>query len=223
MNILGLDTATGATAVALARADGWIAEARDDVAAGERPHHSQRLLALAAELVARAGISWRSVDAVAVGVGPGGYTGLRIGLATARGLAWSLGAGLLGVGTLRALAEPVPAGAVASVIDARRGEAFIAVYRDGDELVAPTVCAPHELAALAGRGGPGTLAVGDGALRFRSFLEAGGIAVAPAASERHRISAAAVCRLAASGSATAPVPDYLRLADAERSQEAHTT
>jgi tRNA threonylcarbamoyladenosine biosynthesis protein TsaB len=223
MNVLGFDTATPSTAVALLRSDGWLREARDDPEAGSRPGHAQRLLALAAELLAGSGLGWQALDAIAVGVGPGGYTGLRIGIATARGLALSRGAGLLGVGTLRALAEPSPGRAVAAVLDARRGEAFVAVYRDDEELLAPRVCEPAELGRWAGRGGPGVLAVGDGALRFQSFLEADGVAVAPAESELHRVSAAAVCRLAARGTVTAAVPEYLRFADAERTQDPSTT
>jgi tRNA threonylcarbamoyladenosine biosynthesis protein TsaB len=224
VNILALETATPSTAVALLRADGRLDEARDDVAAGERPRHAQRLLVLAAELLSRAALGWEALDAVAVGVGPGGYTGLRIGLATARGVALSRGAGLLGVGTLRALAEPLRGRAVAAVLDARRGEAFVAVYRDdGEEVLAPRVCAPQELAEHAARGGPDVLAVGDGALRFRAHLEARGIAVAPMESELNRVSAAAVCRLAASGTVTAALPDYLRLADAERARASSTT
>ena len=216
MNVLGLDTATSATVVALARSDGWLREARDDVRPRERPQHSQRLLTLAAELLAAAGIDWTQVELIAAGVGPGGYAGLRIGLASARGLARAHGARLVGVGTLRALAEPVQARSVAAVIDARRGEAFVGVYRDGAELLAPRVCRPDELSMLARAGGPGTLAVGDGALRFRELIErGGGVVVAPVDSELHAVSAAAICRLGLGASATLADPDYQRLADAE--------
>ncbi len=222
MNVLALDTATPSSVVALARADGWLGEARDDVAAGERPRHAQRLLALAAELLAEAGIGWEAIGRVAVGVGPGGYTGLRIGLATAHGIALAHGAQLVGVGTLRALAEPVRDRSGLAVLDARRGEAFVAAYRDGHELIAPCVCAPAELAGLLRGAGPDSLAVGDGALRFRELLERGGVRVAPEQSDLHRVSAGAICRLAASGNVTAAVPDYLRLADAELALSAKT-
>jgi tRNA threonylcarbamoyladenosine biosynthesis protein TsaB len=221
VNVLGLDSATPSSAVALARDDGWLREARDDVAAGERPRHAQRLLALAAELLAGAGIGWEAIGRVAVGVGPGGYTGLRIGLATAHGIALAHGAQLVGVGTLRALAEPVGERAAVAVLDARRGEAFVAVYREGRELIAPCVCRPPELAGLVRQAGGDALAVGDGALRFREFLEHG-VCVAPEESDLHRVSAGAICRIAASGSATAAVPDYLRLADAELALSAKT-
>ena len=170
---------------------------------------------MAAALLERAGLDWRQIDRLAAGVGPGGYTGLRIGLATARGIAQSSGAELVGVGTLQALAEPVTGRAAAAVLDARRGEAFVAVYRDGEELLPPRTCRPEEIAGLALAGGPQTLAIGDGAQRYRESIERGGIEVAPAASGLHRLSAAAICRLAAAGNFGPANPDYLRLADAE--------
>ncbi len=220
MNVLGIDTATTSTAVALARSDGWLREARDDVEPGTRPRHAQRLLALARELLDAAGIGWGEVGRIAVGVGPGGYTGLRIGLATAHGIAAAVGAQLVGVGTLRALAEPLGERSAVAVLDARRGEAFLAIYRDGEVLLAPRVCSPEQLAELASRGGRQALAVGDGALRFRELIEGAGVAIAPAESSLHRVSAAAVCRLAAASGASSAAPDYLRLADAEIALEA---
>jgi tRNA threonylcarbamoyladenosine biosynthesis protein TsaB len=222
VNILALDSATPSSAVALARADGWLREARDEVAPGERPQHARRLLALAAELLTAAELTWSEIGRVAVGVGPGGYTGLRIGLATAHGIALAHGAQLVGVGTLRALAEPLRERPAVAVLDARRGEAFIAAYHDGEELLAPRVCCPSELAGMARRAGQDSLAVGDGALRFREFLERDGVDVAPAESQLHRVSAGAICRLAASGNVTAAVPNYLRLADAELALGAKT-
>ena len=220
MNVLGFDTATSSTAVALARSGGWLREARDDVAAGGRPAHTGRLLALALDLLDEAAIGWAQVGRLAVGVGPGGYTGLRIGLASAHGIALATGATLVGVGTLRALAEPAGARTVASVLDARRGEAFIAVYRDGEELLAPRVCRPDEIAGLALTGGPDALAIGDGALRYRESIERGAVAVAPPDSHLHAVSAAAICRLAMTGHVTIAAPDYQRLADAELALDA---
>jgi tRNA threonylcarbamoyladenosine biosynthesis protein TsaB len=216
MIVLGIDTATPATAVALALPGAPPLETRDDVEPGARPRHTERVLELAAALLREADIGWGQIALVAVGVGPGGYTGLRIGLSTARGIARASGARLAGVGTLRALAEPLGARAAVTVLDARRGEAFVAVFAGASELLAPRVCAPSELAGWAAAAGPAALAVGDGALRFSSFLEAGSIAVAPAESALHRVSAAAICRLALAGHLTAAVPDYQRVPDAER-------
>jgi len=222
MNILALDTATPSTAVALASASA-VLEARDDVALPARGNHAERLLALAAGLLEQAGIGWRALDLVAVGVGPGGYTGLRIGIATARGIARSADAALVGIGTLRALAEPVRGATAFAILDARRSELFAAAYLDDVEVLAPCVIAPAALAGLLPAATePPLLAVGDGALAQRALLDAAGIALAPIDSELHHVSAAAICRLAATGAGTSPaaedstVPLYLRRPDAER-------
>jgi tRNA threonylcarbamoyladenosine biosynthesis protein TsaB len=223
--VLGLDTATPATAVALlddARPDA-ASERRHEPAAGERPGHAAQLLALAAELLDAAGLRFADVDRIAVGLGPGTFTGLRIGVATARALAQGGGAELVGVSTLRALAlaaEPgAPAGTgVLAVVDARRGEAFAAGWRAGAPVLAPAALAPAALAARVAQAGGAWLAVGDGALRFRTELEAAGCTVAPDDAAQHAVSAGAICAL---GRRAAPavardlvVPDYLRLPDA---------
>jgi tRNA threonylcarbamoyl adenosine modification protein YeaZ/tRNA threonylcarbamoyl adenosine modification protein YjeE len=169
--VLGLDTATAATSVALRTADGGVVQARDDPRAGEHPGHATRLLEMAHELLAQAGVGWRDIERIAVGVGPGTFTGLRVGIATARGLAQSLSAEIVEVSSLRALAsaalaaehdraaagnrvladEGTDAGAradtVLAVIDARRGEVFAAAYEQplvGDN---PVALGPDELGA----------------------------------------------------------------------------
>jgi len=146
--VLGFDTATPATAVGLRLADGRVLEGRDDPGAGERPGHSTRLLPLAHDLLSQAGLGWRDVDRIAVGVGPGTFTGLRIGVASARGLAQSLGVDLVGVSSLRALAEAAREDhdLVLAAIDARRREVFIAAYRGEDELIEPQPLPPERLA-----------------------------------------------------------------------------
>jgi tRNA threonylcarbamoyladenosine biosynthesis protein TsaB len=219
VNILALDTATTSTVAALLTADGAVREERDELKAqdsGERPRHATRLLGLAAGLLAEGGLGWQQLDRIAVGIGPGTFTGLRIGIATARGLALASRAELVGVCTLRAIGCSDSAErSVLTVLDARRGEAFVAAYRGRRELVAPAVVAPERIASLAPSG---SLAVGDGAVRFRDQLEGAGVAVAPDGSPLHRVSAKAIGRLAAAddvdsrGSVT---PLYLRLPDAE--------
>jgi tRNA threonylcarbamoyladenosine biosynthesis protein TsaB len=88
LRILGLDTATRATAVAMWDSDGDAptTEGRDDPSPGVRPHHTTRLMELIVEVLERSGTPWAKIDRIAVGVGPGTFTGLRIGIATARAL-----------------------------------------------------------------------------------------------------------------------------------------
>jgi tRNA threonylcarbamoyladenosine biosynthesis protein TsaB len=225
--VLGFDTATPATAVALldSAAPGDVRERRHEPAGGERPGHAAQLLALAHELLAEAGIGFGDVDRVAVGLGPGTFTGLRIGVATARALSQSAGAELVGVSTLEALAaaaapEAPPGAGVLAVIDARRGEVFAAGWRDGEELLAAVALPPDVLSQRLRAAGEPWLAVGDGALRFRSDLEDAGCLVAPDRSPLHGVAAAMICRLALGArQATARdlvVPDYLRPPDAAR-------
>jgi tRNA threonylcarbamoyladenosine biosynthesis protein TsaB len=115
MRILAFDTATPATTVALALSDGRVISRRHDPATGERPGHQSLLLTLAVELLDEAGFGFAQLERIAVGVGPGTFTGLRIGVATARALAQAHEIPLVGVSTLHALAlgavEPTaPAG-----------------------------------------------------------------------------------------------------------------
>jgi tRNA threonylcarbamoyladenosine biosynthesis protein TsaB len=186
MIVVGLDTSTAATTVALRLADGLTSVARDDPPAGARPGHATRLLDMLHDLLVRADVAWSEIDRIAVGVGPGTFTGLRVGVATARGLSQSLGAELVGVSSLRALAaaalagdaldadpgEPTDTGGgepigVLAVIDARRGEAFAAAYEAGDhgdpcELVPARAVPPTGLADVLAAAAERTL---DGAQR----------------------------------------------------------
>lgn len=218
MRILAFDTATALTTVALV-GEGVDLAAVDDPPAGARPGHAQRLLALIHDLLARSGAGWEEIDRIAVGTGPGTFTGLRIGIATAQALAAATGTPLVGVGTLQSLeraalaslAAPHP---VLAVIDARRGEAFVA----GDGL-APRVLTPTALAEVAGeRARHGVFAVGDGAVKFRAVLEAAGAHVPEDGAAANRVSAREHCRLAALAQPAADgrvEPQYLRLPDAE--------
>jgi tRNA threonylcarbamoyladenosine biosynthesis protein TsaB len=208
--ILGFDTATAATTVAIWDPDGPALELRDDPAPGTRPNHASRLLALVEEVLGDEG--WSSIDRIAVGVGPGGFTGLRIGIATARALAQANNLQLVGVSSLAALAAGVDDASVTvvAVIDARRGEVFAA-----SATIEPQALAPE---ALAKRIEPGSMAVGDGAVRFRAELERAGAAVPVDHSPFHRVSALQVCRLGARsdpGDRDALLPDYRREPDAK--------
>jgi tRNA threonylcarbamoyladenosine biosynthesis protein TsaB len=235
MRILAFDTATEATTVALSDpAEGILIESHHDPADGERPGHATRLLVLVAEVLERSGRGWEAVDRIAVGVGPGTFTGLRIGVATARALARAREIPLVGVSSLHALAVGAappagsPAPIVLAVIDARRGEAFAAGWHGQVLKLEPRALGPEALAvevgALAAAIGAAPLAIGDGALRFREQLEDAGAVIPPRDSPLHRISAINHCRLAAGLPATAPAqvePAYLRAPDAEIAYREH--
>ena len=220
--ILGIDTATPSTAAAVWSRDGRECERRDDPAAGERPRHASRLLALIEAAIEGAGASWDEIERIAVGVGPGGFTGLRHGIATARALAQGRGLPLAGVSSLEALARGAAQHAgdrpVLAVIDARRGEVFAAAWQGGERLLEPAAIDPGELAASLGAGRlAGPLAAGDGSVRFRELFERAGALVPADRSPAHRVSALQVCRLGAAGEATDRdrlVPDYRREPDA---------
>ena len=136
--ILGLDTATPATAVAVLPDDGEPVELRHEPAPGERPGHAAQLLPLARRALDALGATFADVRRIGVGVGPGTFTGLRIGVATARALAQATGAEVAAVSTLEALAAAAATDrAVLAVLDARRGEAYAAAFRDGERLAGP--------------------------------------------------------------------------------------
>jgi tRNA threonylcarbamoyladenosine biosynthesis protein TsaB len=241
--VLGLDTATPATVVGVVPAGGAGVELRHDPEPGERPQHAARLLPLAHEALDRAGLGWADVGRIGAGVGPGTFTGLRIGVATARALAQATGARVAAVSTLEALATGAVAGAgldpaavdageptaadpephgVLAVLDARRGEAFAAAWLGGERVLAPTALTPDDLAAAAGalarRGASPWLAVGDGAVRFRPQLESEAVSVPADGSPLHLVSALEVCRLAVTAPAVPPqalVPEYVRVPDAD--------
>jgi len=191
MLILAFDTATSVATSALVD---------DGEVLGERVSRAQTLLEDVDALLRQGGAHPRELDALAVGVGPGSFTGVRIGLATARGLALALDLPGAGVSTLAALAAGAP-GAL-PVIDARRKEVFTLV--DGE----PTVLAPADVRA--------ELCVGDGAVRYRDVLEAHGAVVPPEDDERHLPRARFHEQLAGDfGDVDAIEPLYLRAPDAK--------
>jgi tRNA threonylcarbamoyladenosine biosynthesis protein TsaB len=192
---LAFDTATGAGAGA--RGGGG-------AGGGGRTARAQTLLEDVDALLRQAGAHPSDLDRLAVGIGPGSFTGVRIGLAVARGLALSLDLEGSGVSTLAALAAGAP-GAV-PVIDAKRREVFTLL--DGE----PTVLTPQELPLAAG-----TVCVGDGARRYRAVLEERGAVVPGDDDDRHLPRARFHAALAGeSGPVEAIEPLYLRVPDAER-------
>jgi tRNA threonylcarbamoyladenosine biosynthesis protein TsaB len=174
---------------------------------------------IAAEMT-DAGLGWEDIERIAVGVGPGGFTGLRIGIATARGLARSRDVPLVGVSTLRSLALGAGARerAVLAVLDARRGEVFAGAWRGDAQLLATCALAPEALAARVAGLGDGVMAVGDGAIRYRAALEAAGARIPGDDAPPHHLTARPHCRLAARAPVQDPaavLPDYVRRPDAQ--------
>jgi tRNA threonylcarbamoyladenosine biosynthesis protein TsaB len=221
VNILGLDTATPATAVAVLRCDGDAFERYSEAPAAGRPRHAIELLGLAEQALAAAGLAWSQIERVGVGVGPGSFTGLRIGIATAQGLAQARALELVGVSTLWTLSSAAQrstrVASVLALLEAGRGEVFAAAWREHEQLLAPHPSSPATLLVSARRLPPGSLAVGNGSVRLRNGLEAVGVAVEPDDSPLHRVSAAQLCRLAVAASPVAPgalQPAYLREPDA---------
>jgi tRNA threonylcarbamoyladenosine biosynthesis protein TsaB len=193
MVILAFDTATDIATSALV--DG-------EEVVGERTSRAVTLLEDVDALLRQAGMQTRDVEALAVGIGPGSFTGVRIGLATARGLGLALDIPAAGVSTLDALAAGAP-GAV-PVIDARRREVF----------VPGRVLAPADLDVE-----PGRLYVGSGAVRYRDVLEASGAEIPPDSDERHLPRARFHAALAGGFRPVEEVePLYLRLPDADRTR-----
>jgi tRNA threonylcarbamoyladenosine biosynthesis protein TsaB len=171
---------------------------------GERCSRAQTLLEDVDALLRQAGAHPSDVDRLAVGLGPGSFTGVRIGLAVARGLALSLDVPGSGVSTLAALAAGAP-GAM-PVVDAKRREVFTLV--DGE----PRVLTPQELPLEQD-----TVCIGDGATRYRSLLEQRGAVVPPDDDERHLPRARFHAQLAGEPVSVDELePLYLRVPDADR-------
>jgi len=219
MNILGIDTSTAASAACVLRADGEAFEVEPPAAALEAPPaHSRQLMPAVARCLEEAGLAYPDLDVVAVGAGPGAFTGLRIGVATARALARAHGAEVRAVSSLAALALCIEEPLALPLIDARRGELFAALYEDGRQTMEPFAAAPGEVAARVAAIAEDPLAAGDGSVRFREVLETAGIRVAPSGSRAHVVRGLSVCRLAITVASTpteSVLPDYLRLPDAK--------
>jgi tRNA threonylcarbamoyladenosine biosynthesis protein TsaB len=193
---LAFDTATEVATSALVD---------DGEVLGERVSRAQTLLEDVDALLRQGGAHPRDLDVLAVGIGPGSFTGVRIGLASARGLALALDVRGAAISTLDALAAGAP-GAL-PVIDARRREVFTVAGG------VPVVLAPAEVAVE-----PGTVCVGNGAVRYRTVLEEKGAVVPPDGDERHVPRARFHAQLAREFVSVEEIePLYLRLPDAEKS------
>jgi tRNA threonylcarbamoyladenosine biosynthesis protein TsaB len=222
MVVLGVDSATADAVVGVTANGEVVREVRIDPETDGRPRHAQVLLPEIEHSVEAAG-GWDEIDRIAVGIGPGSFTGLRIGISTARALAQAREVPIAAVGSLSVLARGISAsegsGLTVPVIDARRGEAFAALLDDGVELWPPFVAPPEELADRLRELDQAPLAAGDGALKFAAELEAAGATVAPPQDPIHRVAARHVCAVGEAAIEASPdqiQPLYLRPPDAKR-------
>lgn len=194
MLILAFDTATSVATCALVR---------DGDVLGERRSTPVRVLEDADALIRDAGLEPRAVEALAVGIGPGSFTGVRMGLAAARGLALALEIPVAGVSTLDALAAGAPD--AVPVIDAKRHEVFV---EQGGQIVALPAAAFEA---------QGKTCIGDGAVRYRAHLESTGATVPPDDDDVHLPRARFHAQLAREFVAAELVePVYVRAPDADR-------
>jgi tRNA threonylcarbamoyladenosine biosynthesis protein TsaB len=202
---LVIDTSLGACQVGLFEGARMVAGASEPMERG----HQERLAPMAQEVMA--GRPFAQIAKLVVTIGPGSFTGLRVGLAFAKGLRLATGAPLAGVGTLEALAasvESAAGGAAAGVVDARRGLVYMQAFENGSPLAAPDIAPIPEAARRLGGRGDLTL-VGPGAHLLADALPGAKIDARAAAD------LAALGRLAETAH---PVPDlrplYLRAPDA---------
>lgn len=225
--VVGFDTATADTAVAVRRGEEALHEALLGLSEKGGPQHTTALLAEVERAVDAAG-GWPEVGRIAVGIGPGSFTGLRVGIATAKALGLSRGLPLSGVGTLDALARGLGEAAGDRsrlvVLDARRGEVASALYGvSGEPAWGPELSSPGELAERIAALPEPVLCGGSGAVRFRQQLTSGAVEIPDDADPVHRVLARHICALAAAGrgedESGTIAPIYLRPPDAKRWRE----
>lgn len=226
MITLALDTSTTTPCVALVRDDQPIAE----LWLGDEAGAGRRVLEAIHGTLAAVGRRPNDIGRIVVGVGPGGFTGLRIGLATALGLGQALGVEVVGASSLEALAhgavEARPGSdVVVPVLDARRRELFAAAYRRGPEgameqLIAPCAIPADQLASRMDATAPSWAVVGPGVRAGAdTWLAAGAVVPAPGW-PGHRLAAAALVARVSAGAGCPAMPHYARLPDAEINRRA---
>ena len=206
MIVLALDTCLSTCSVAVLQDERLLAHANEAMARG----HQERLAPMAAEVMAQAGLEFAALTRIGVTVGPGSFTGLRVGIAFAKGLASALSIPAVGVGSLEAMAAPYP-GLVFALVDARRGQVYAQAFEDGQALMAPDAITLETAAARlaeVGGGRPVTL-VGSGAPLLAPMVPDATVVAAEGADARD------VARLAAVRAPGPLKPLYLRAPDAK--------
>lgn len=221
MRILALESSAKAASVAVS--DGGAVVAQYFQASGLT--HSRTLLAMAQDILKNLELKMSDVGGVAVSVGPGSFTGIRIGLAAAKGLAWGAGIPLCGVSTLEAMAHLCPRDdvVVCPVMDARRGQVYNARFSlcggTLSRLTPDRAISLEELASEIKNDKIPHFLLGDGAVLCYNYLSENGIDSVLAPETIRLQSAWGVCLAAEGGDFVSPddvVPNYLRLSQAER-------
>ena len=204
MNILGFDCSGNACSVAILRGAELVAHRHDAMARG----HAEALMPMIRSAMQEAGLGFAELDRIAVTVGPGAFTGIRIGLAAARGLALAADRPAIGITAFEALREAVEAGRpVLAAIDSRRDELFLQEFdATGAPVGAPVAALPGSVSRWAER--RDLVVSGDGATRAAPLLPHADIRAMPV--DARFVAAIAQRRDPAAGP---PRPLYLRGAD----------
>lgn len=203
MIVLAIDTCLFACSVAVVDGDRVLARRVEPMSRG----HQERLAPLVQEAMLEAGLGFDQLERIGVTIGPGSFTGLRVGLAFAKGLAAALGIPAVGVGSLEALAEP-ERGNVVAVLDAKRGQVYLQAFADGASVSAPDALPIETAAARVAEFAPDIL-IGTGAALLADVRPGVRVTLADVTDP------VAVARLAASRSPVPPRPLYLRAPDAK--------
>jgi tRNA threonylcarbamoyladenosine biosynthesis protein TsaB len=203
--VLAIDTCLAACSAAIADGERVVSAVSEPMVRG----HQERLAPMVRDLAARSGLDFQDLDRIGVTIGPGSFTGLRVGLAFAKGIALALDRPCVGVGTLDALAWGHIGGCVAAVIDAGRGQIYLRIFDGAAALTAPDVLPLEMVAArLAEWNGSGMTIIGPGAGLLK------GLAADMPCLELAAPAPEAVAALAAVVPLAPPRPLYLRAPDA---------
>ncbi len=222
MKVLSLESSAKAASVAVS--DGDIVIAQYFQASGLT--HSRTLLAMSQDILKNLDLKMSDIDGIAIAVGPGSFTGIRIGLAAAKGLSWGSGKPLCGVSTLEAMAFlcPLENVTVCPVMDARRNQVYNARFKIAEgkitRITEDRAIALDDLAEEIKKAEGPHFILGDGALLCYNYIKDKGLEVMLAPEFNRLQNAWGVCKAAsASGRFISPddiVPNYLRLSQAER-------